>query len=273
MSALDDFYHPSRFDLDIGDVDPDPGTVSFYLSVAGTHPRCILDIGAGTGRLALPLLGYGHFVICIDRSAPMIAALCERAAALPTHDRGRLTTLVARFGPHEGAPLADMAIAADDFLLHLTTAGELRGFFCDLRSWLRPGGVLVADVRPREPLDLLRESSAPWTLRTFGMAPKPTTPQSTHHTKDSLCCTFSWEEYDPASRTLLTNCQYQVVNSEGAVTQTYYRVLRQRIHTNSEIIRAANDAGFSLFSLSARNQSGIPPLTDIGGSFQFTLES
>ncbi|MEA2384056.1 MAG: hypothetical protein QOH72_4027 [Solirubrobacteraceae bacterium] len=43
----------------------------------------ILDVGAGTGRVALHLAGHGHAVVALDRSAALLAALRERADGLP----------------------------------------------------------------------------------------------------------------------------------------------------------------------------------------------
>ena len=43
----------------------------------------VLDVGAGTGRVALHLAGRGHAVVALDRSPALLAALRERAAGLP----------------------------------------------------------------------------------------------------------------------------------------------------------------------------------------------
>jgi SAM-dependent methyltransferase len=43
----------------------------------------ILDVGAGTGRVALHLAGQGHAVVALDRSAALLAALRDRAGGLP----------------------------------------------------------------------------------------------------------------------------------------------------------------------------------------------
>jgi SAM-dependent methyltransferase len=43
--------------------------------------RAVLDIGAGTGRVALDLAGRGHHVTAVERDAGLVAALHERAAA------------------------------------------------------------------------------------------------------------------------------------------------------------------------------------------------
>lgn len=43
----------------------------------------ILDLGAGTGRVALDLARAGHDVVALDRDAQLLAALRERAGDLP----------------------------------------------------------------------------------------------------------------------------------------------------------------------------------------------
>jgi SAM-dependent methyltransferase len=48
---------------------------------AGGGP--LLDVGAGTGRVALDLARAGHEVVALDRDPALLAALRERAAGLP----------------------------------------------------------------------------------------------------------------------------------------------------------------------------------------------
>ena len=43
----------------------------------------VLDIGAGTGRVALPLARAGHAVVALERDAALAAELARRAATLP----------------------------------------------------------------------------------------------------------------------------------------------------------------------------------------------
>jgi SAM-dependent methyltransferase len=43
----------------------------------------VLDVGAGTGRVALDLAGHGHEVVALDADGELLAALAERAGDLP----------------------------------------------------------------------------------------------------------------------------------------------------------------------------------------------
>jgi SAM-dependent methyltransferase len=54
-----------------------------WRDLAIAHGGPVLDVGAGTGRVALHLAGRGHAVVALDRSAALLAALRERAEGLP----------------------------------------------------------------------------------------------------------------------------------------------------------------------------------------------
>jgi SAM-dependent methyltransferase len=54
-----------------------------WRDLATVHGGPVLDIGAGTGRVALHLAGQGHTVVALDRSPDLLAALRARAAGLP----------------------------------------------------------------------------------------------------------------------------------------------------------------------------------------------
>jgi SAM-dependent methyltransferase len=67
-------------DLECGSYDAD---LPLWLGLAETAGGRVLDIGAGTGRVALPLARAGHPVVALDRDPVLLAALHERAAGLP----------------------------------------------------------------------------------------------------------------------------------------------------------------------------------------------
>ena len=52
-----------------------------WRELAAAHGGLVLDVGAGTGRVALDLARRGFDVVAVDRDGPLLAALAERAAA------------------------------------------------------------------------------------------------------------------------------------------------------------------------------------------------
>src|SRR5262245_51030248 len=65
------------YDLDLLD---DPGDIDLYLALAARVDGPILELAAGTGRLAVPLAEAGHDVTAVDIDPAMLARLRRRAA-------------------------------------------------------------------------------------------------------------------------------------------------------------------------------------------------
>jgi SAM-dependent methyltransferase len=66
-------------DLECGPYGED---LTLWRSIAAKHDGPILEIGAGTGRVALDLARQGHHVTALDRDADLLAVLEQRAAGL-----------------------------------------------------------------------------------------------------------------------------------------------------------------------------------------------
>src|SRR6187399_3378698 len=76
------------YDLDLQD---DPGDLDLYLALADRADGAILELAAGTGRLAVPLAVAGHPVTAVDLDPAMLErARTRRDAAGLGDDRLRL---------------------------------------------------------------------------------------------------------------------------------------------------------------------------------------
>ena len=67
-------------DLECGDHRAD---LPLWHELAQAHPGRLLDVGAGTGRVALALARAGHDVVALELDPRLLRALRERAAGLP----------------------------------------------------------------------------------------------------------------------------------------------------------------------------------------------
>jgi len=107
--------------------------------------RRILEMGAGTGRITVPLLEEGHHVTALDKMPPMLELLQAKAAA-----SGRGAGLAVVVGDMTALPLAeqsfDLVIAPFNALQHLYTHEELLACFGEARRVLAPGGTFAFDV-------------------------------------------------------------------------------------------------------------------------------
>jgi SAM-dependent methyltransferase len=105
--------------------------------------RCgdpVLELGAGTGRLAIHLARHGHRVIGLDYDEELIAAQRERAAGLP------VTPLLADARGFELPEPVALALAPMQFLQMLADQAERLACLDGMASQLLPGGRVAAAI-------------------------------------------------------------------------------------------------------------------------------
>jgi SAM-dependent methyltransferase len=113
----------------------------FFLSVVDETPRArVVDLGCGTGRLALGLAAAGHRVTGVD---PARASL-DAARAKPGADR---VTWVEGTSQSLAEAAFDVAVMTSHVAQFLVDEQDWRGTLGDLRRCLVPGGRLVFDTR------------------------------------------------------------------------------------------------------------------------------
>jgi len=133
--------------------------ISFFVEEAKRAGPPVLEVGVGTGRLALCLASVGIDVVGIDSSPAMLRVLARKRAGLPRLS-GQVRTVAAdmrRFALGERFPLA--IIPFRTFLYLLTRADQRRALRAVWRH-LRPGGRLVmAFFVPRPELIATRRTA------------------------------------------------------------------------------------------------------------------
>ncbi|HEX5989999.1 MAG TPA: class I SAM-dependent methyltransferase [Solirubrobacterales bacterium] len=100
----------------------------------------VLELGCGTGRVALHLARRGHRVIGLDRDPELLAALEERGTGLP------LSTVAADARAFEPAEPVGLVLAPTHLLQLLPDASRRRECLSCVASALRPGGLLAAAI-------------------------------------------------------------------------------------------------------------------------------
>ena len=162
MSAEAVIWH----DLECGGYRADLG---YWLALADRHDGPLLDIGAGTGRVALVLARAGHAVIALERDRGLAAELRRRAAGLPVDV---LCADACEFAPARTVALAIVPMQT----VHLLERRD--AFLSCARAALVAGGTLAvallgAGVEPFElelppdevQLEGVRYESTPTALR------------------------------------------------------------------------------------------------------------
>jgi SAM-dependent methyltransferase len=140
--------------------------VAFYQRAARQHGAPVLELGVGSGRVAVPLCLDGHAVTGMDLSAPMLAQAEARArdAELPP---GRLTLLRGDMRDFDLGARFPLVIAPFNALLHLYEAEDLAACFARVRAHLAPGGRFVFDVRMPSVKELARDPERVYAAGSF----------------------------------------------------------------------------------------------------------
>lgn len=135
--VYDDWYH---------DVSDAAATVDFIAEIAGrgADPR-LLELGVGTGRLAVPLAARGLQVVGVDASAAMLAKLADNDPSGLVI--GHLGDMV------EGLPAGPFAVAfvAFNTFFNLLDASRQQSCFAAVAARLSPQGAFVIEAFVPEP--------------------------------------------------------------------------------------------------------------------------
>lgn len=114
--------------------------------LAGANAR-VLELGVGTGRIALPVVGAGCSVVGVDLSPDMLGHLQERSANL----NGALSLVRADISRLPLAPKSFDAVTAVH-ILHLVP--EWRAALADAVAALRPNGCMILGRDWTDPISM-----------------------------------------------------------------------------------------------------------------------
>jgi len=136
------------YDLDLSD---DAGDLGLYEALAGRTGGPIVELGVGSGRIAVPLAALGHDVVGIDRDPAMLARARARAERDGPATQARLQLVEADvLGPldkHRPAgPGFQLAILGLNSITLLAGRDEQRRVIQAMAGLLAPGGLAVVDA-------------------------------------------------------------------------------------------------------------------------------
>ncbi len=194
--------------------------VNFYRNLAKDRlgiggKRRILELGAGSGRVTIPLARDGHRVVALDQSPAMLAKLRQRVAALPEAARGRVEVVKGDLCTFTVAGKFDLVIAAFNVFEHLYTRGEVDACLRRVLAHLAPGGALAFDVQLPDMAWLMRDPVKRWARTRFT---DPATGRATLYSTN--------HDYDPVSQIALIRIFYDPVDGppgSGRVVQLSQR--------------------------------------------------
>ncbi len=129
-------------DVECGAYDAD---LKLWEEMAEETDGPVLDLGCGTGRVALHLARRGHRVVGLDVDPELVASLDARAAELPVE------TVVADMRDFGLESQVGLALAPMQTLQLLPGAADREACLRRVSSHLRPGGRFAAAILERMP--------------------------------------------------------------------------------------------------------------------------
>lgn len=143
------------YDLDLAD---DPGDLDLWLALAGQAGGPVLELMAGTGRLAVPLAEAGFAVTAVDLDPAMLRRAALRAAAAGEEVERRLDLVLGDVVGLDlpGAGTYRLAFVALNSILLLRSREAQGAAWAALAGHLAPGGLAAVDAWLPDAADLAR---------------------------------------------------------------------------------------------------------------------
>ena len=217
--------------------------ISFYVEEARSSGGRVLELGCGTGRVALPIAQAGVDIVGLDFSAAMLAeARRKMLDAQPLS--GSLTliegdmrdfSLSGDLGQDERFSLA--IIPFRGFLSLLTVGDEVRTLM-NIKRHLGPGGRLIFNIFVPDPSMLIQEGDVPYHFRDVA---DPATGKQF----------VLWQQnrYDNYSQIVSTRTIIEELDEEGAVRERKYRDFQLRYVHRWEVHHLLRMCGFEVLDL------------------------
>jgi SAM-dependent methyltransferase len=201
--------------------------VPFWLALAEREGNSIVEWGAGTGRIAIPLAEAGFGVTAVELSERMVEEGRKKSDKVEwIHGDMRSAKLGRRY---------NLAVCAfNSFLCLLNLDGAL-AFLRNAREHLEPGGLFGLEVSAFSPEELAEEPGGPELRHDF-----------TRELPDGRLDRFSVSRYDPASQLLRMRLFYELYGASGELKERRAHDLTIRVVGRAELELMLRLAGFEV---------------------------
>jgi SAM-dependent methyltransferase len=199
----------------------------FWRSLAGREGGPIVEWGAGTGRLAIPLAEAGFDVTGVELSGRMVERGREKSEAVEWV-RGDMRS--AKLGRRYG-----LAVCAFNSFLCLLSVDDALQFLRNARAHLQPGGLLGIEVSAFSPEELVDPPDGPRLQHDF-----------TRELPGGRLVRSSVSRYDAASQLLAMRLFYELYGASGELDDTRAHDLTIRVTGRDELGLMLRLAGFEV---------------------------
>lgn len=200
----------------------------FWSALAEREAGPVVEWGAGTGRLAVPLSGLGHEVSAVEASEGMVARGRSKGSAVKwALGDMRDASLGRRFG---------FAICAFNSFLCLLSVDDAVSFLRNAAEHLAPDGLLGIEVSAFSPDELSDGPGGPALRHDFAR----------ERPSGGRLERFSVSRYDPASQILDMSLFYELYDGSGTLEDKRAHGLTIRVVGRGELELMLKLAGFEV---------------------------
>ncbi len=188
----------------------------------------VVEIGAGTGRLTLPLARTGRTLHAVEPASGMRTRLLAKLAKHPDYRVSVEDALASTFVPPRRPQLV---IFPFNGLLHLDNRTDLAASLTHIHDLLVDDGVYAFDM-----------TGPYWETMRQGRMPWGRVDERVHPTTGQKFYTCDRSTYDDDRRMMHIDIRYALVG-DSVIHQT---LLTQHMWTTTEMLGAVEEAGFAI---------------------------
>jgi SAM-dependent methyltransferase len=199
--------------------------IPFWLSIAEREAGPLVEWGAGTGRISIPLAAAGHDVTAVEISGRMV----ERGKK----KRENVGWIVGDMRSLDPGRRYGLAICAFNSFLCLRSVDDALAFLRNAHEHLMPGGLLGIEVSAFSPEELMNPPGDPALRYDF-----------TRRLPNGRLDRFSVSRYDAATQLMEMRLFYERYDGTGTLENRIAHDLTIRITNRDELGLMLRLAGF-----------------------------
>ena len=199
----------------------------FWLALADREAGPVVEWGAGTGRIAVPLAAAGHDITAVEVSRQMVERGSEKTQSIEW--------IVGDMGSASLEQLYGLAVCAFNSFLCLKSVDDALAFLRNAREHLVPGGLLGIEVSAFSPEELVDPPGGPELSHDF-----------TRELSDGRLDRFSVSTYDVATQLMHMRLFYERYGASGTLEDRRAHDLTIRITPRDELDLMLRLAGFEV---------------------------
>ncbi|MDP6452498.1 MAG: class I SAM-dependent methyltransferase [SAR202 cluster bacterium] len=211
--------------------------IPFYLGEALSVEGAVLELGCGTGRVAIPIAQTGVDVVGIDNSQAMLDQAQIKADRLGP-GAGSLDLVNADMRDFSLDTTFDLAIIPFRGFLALLTVEDQRRALLNIRRHLNIGGRLVFNIFVPDIQMLLQVGDTPYHLRDV------TDPEA-----DITYVLWQQSSYDIHEQIIDVRISIEELDDHRAVVKKFYRDFQLRYAFRWEVYHLLASCGFEIVDL------------------------